>query len=146
MLEASYPYYVANQPRTPNQDLEVTEKFTGLVATRVALADEAAIDEAIGSAVSVAPTLARMPSYQRQAVLEHCVRRFQERFEELAVTLCIEAGKPIKDSRGEVSRLIDTFKIATEESVRRGGEVMKLDRTPRTEGYTGMWKLSLIHI
>ena len=40
-----------------------------------------------------------------------------ERFDELAASLCIEAGKPINDSRGEVGRLIDTFRIAAEESV-----------------------------
>ena len=84
--------------------------------------------------------MAELPAHKRQEVLEHCVRRFQERFEELAVSLCIEAGKPIKDSRGEVSRLIDTFKIASEEAVRMNGEVMALDRTPRTEDYVGMWK------
>src|SRR5690606_40451166 len=61
-------------------------------------------------------------SYERQAVLAHCVTRFQERADELAHALCIEAGKPIRDSRGEVSRLIDTFRIAAEESVRMTGD------------------------
>ncbi|MFC1474930.1 aldehyde dehydrogenase family protein, partial [bacterium] len=70
----------------------------------------------------------------------HCVHRFSERQEELALALCIEAGKPIKDSRGEVSRLIDTFRIASEESVRVDGEVMTLDISPRVRGYSGMWK------
>ena len=31
------------------------------------------------------------------------------------MALCIEAGKPITDAEGEVSRLIDTFQIAAEE-------------------------------
>ena len=35
------------------------------------------------------------------------------------MSLCIEAGKPIKDSREAKYRdLIDTFRIAAEESVR----------------------------
>ena len=46
---------------------------------------------------------------------------WQERYEELARALCIEAGKPIKDSRGEVGRLIDTFMIAMEECTRNYG-------------------------
>ena len=41
--------------------------------------------------------MARLPAYERQAVLQHCVDRFKERFDELAYALCIEAGKPIKD-------------------------------------------------
>ena len=81
-----------------------------------------------------------MPAYQRQAVLQHCVRRFTERAEELAMSLCVEAGKPIKDSRGEVTRLIDTFRIASEEAVRIYGEVLPLDISPRARGYAGMWK------
>ena len=140
MLAESYPYFLANRPVAPNTDLEVTDKYTGKVATRVALADPQAIDRAIGKAVEAAEPMREMPAYQRQAVLNHCVRRFTERSEELAQALCVEAGKPIKDSRGEVQRLIDTFRIAAEESVRMGGEVTPLDRTPRTTGYTAMWK------
>ena len=81
-----------------------------------------------------------MPAYKRQQVLEHCVARFKERFDELAHALCIEAGKPIKDARGEVTRLIDTFKIAAEESVRIEGEVMNLEITERAKGYQGQYK------
>ena len=46
MLRDSYPYYLANAPEAPNQDLEVVDKYSGEVATRVALADNAAIDRA----------------------------------------------------------------------------------------------------
>ena len=62
--------------------------------------------------------MAALASYQRREVLEHCVAQFRARAEELAQALAVEAGKPIKDSRGEVTRLIDTFVIAMEESTR----------------------------
>ena len=140
MLKESYPYYLANRPVQPNEDLEVTDKYTGEVATRVALADAAAIDAGIAAAVRADEPMRRMPAYERQAVLDHCVRQFTARAEELALTLCVEAGKPIKDSRGEVSRLIDTFRIASEESVRIGGEVMNLEISPRARGYRGMYR------
>ena len=140
MLNPTYPYYLANEPECPNTDLEVTDKYSGEVATRVAMADTAAIDRAIAAAVRAAEPLRKMPPYERQAVLNHCVTRFQERAEELAMSLCIEAGKPIRDSRGEVGRLIDTFRIAAEESVRQGGEIMNLEISPRARGYRGMWR------
>lgn len=139
-LKPSYPLYLANEAQTPNQDLAVTDKYSGEVATRVAMADAATIDKAIGAAVEATRPMAEMAAYERQAVLAHCVTRFQERADELAYALCIEAGKPIKDSRGEVSRLIDTFRIAAEESVRMTGEVQPLDISPRAKGYQGMWK------
>lgn len=139
-LRDSYPLYLANEAQTPNLDLEVTDKYTGKVATRVALANAAIIDAGIAATVEAAEPMARMPAYARQEVLAHCVKRFQERFDELAYALCVEAGKPIRDARGEVTRLIDTFRIAAEESVRMTGEVQPLDISPRARGYQGMWK------
>jgi len=138
MLRDHYPYYLANRPESPNQDLEVLDKYSGELATRVAMADEAAIDQAIAAAVTAAEPMARMAAYERQAVLMHCVSRFAERAEELAEALCIEAGKPIRDSRGEVTRLIDTFRVAAEESVRITGEVLNLEISARARGYRGM--------
>lgn len=140
MLKETYPYYLANTPQSPNADLEVHDKYTGLIATRVALADAAAIDQAIGATVEALAPMQSLSGCRRQEVLMHCVSRFRERAEELAESLCIEAGKPIRDSRGEVTRLIETFQIAAEESVRVTGEVWPLDRSRRTEGYLGMWK------
>jgi len=140
MLKDSYPLYLANRAVSPNADLVVTDKYTGEVATRVAMADEAVIDRAIGAAEEAAGSMRRMPAHARQSVLNHCVRRFEERFEELAMALCIEAGKPIKDARGEVTRLIDTFRYAAEESVRVNGEVIEMGISPRADAYRGMWK------
>ena len=140
MLKPTYPYYLANEPVAANTDLAVTDKFSGEVATRVALADAHAIDEAIGLAVAAMPDMRAFPPFKRQAVLEHCVKRFRERSDEMAMALCIEAGKPINDSRGEVTRLIDTFKVAAEESVRIDGEILNLEISPRAKGYHGYVK------
>lgn len=140
MLKTAYPCYVANRPEYPNGDLVVTDKYTGLAATRVALADPATIDRAIAAVLAAEVPMRRLAPYERKEVLLHCVTRFTERREELALALCIEAGKPIADSRGEVSRLIDTFQIAAEESVRIGGEVMNLEISPRSRGYRGMFR------
>jgi len=140
MLKPQYPYYLANEPRVPNDDLPVMDKYTGEIACRVALADARAIDEAISAAVQAAPAMAAMAACDRQAVLEHCVSRFRQRFDELAYSLCVEGGKPIKDARGEVSRLIDTFKTAAEAAVDITGEVIPMDRSARAKNYRGMWK------
>ncbi len=140
MLNETYPFYLANSPETPNTDLEVTNKYTGEVATRVAMASAEDIDRGIAAAEEAREAMAALPAYRRQEILMHCVKRFTERKDELAEALCIEAGKPINDSRGEVTRLIDTFRIAAEESVRIYGEVLPMDISARAEGYSGMWK------
>jgi acyl-CoA reductase-like NAD-dependent aldehyde dehydrogenase len=139
-LQANYPFYLANKPQSPNQDLVVKDKYTGAIATRVALASADDIDRAIAAAQAVEPAMAAMAPYERQAILQFCVTAFTERQEELADALCVEAGKPIRDSRGEVVRLIDTFRVAAEEAVRINGEVQNLEISARALGYRGMFK------
>ncbi|MCO6048056.1 aldehyde dehydrogenase family protein [Aeoliella sp. ICT_H6.2] len=139
-FKSTYPFYLANQPESPNADLEVTDKYTGKVVTAVAMASPDDIDRAIAKATAATQAMREFAPYERQQVLNHCVARFEERFDELAMSLCVEAGKPIKDSRGEVTRLIDTFRIAAEESVRINGEVINLQISSRARGYHGMVK------
>lgn len=140
MLNKQYPYYLANEPVQANTDLPVTDKYTGEEVTQVALATEQTIDEAITATVKATEPMRKLKAYERQAVLNHCVKRFEERADELAQTLCIEAGKPIKDATGEVTRLIDTFRIASEETVRIYGEYIPLDISERAANYQGTWK------
>ena len=117
-LKDVYPLYLNNRAAQPNAALAVTDKFTGEVAFHTALATPDVIDQAIAGAVEAARPCAEMPAYARQGVLDHCVTRFRERFDEMAYALCVEAGKPIADAEGEVTRLIDTFRLASEEATR----------------------------
>ncbi|MCC5829548.1 MAG: aldehyde dehydrogenase family protein [Phycisphaeraceae bacterium] len=135
--QGPFPLYLANRPETPNADLQVTDKYRNTPAARVALADAAMIDRAIAAATSAAPEMAALAPYQRQAVLRHCIERFDQRAKELATVVCIEAGKPIRDSHAEVTRLIDTFQIAADEAVRPRGQMLNLEIGPRTKGYRG---------
>ncbi|TDK25142.1 aldehyde dehydrogenase family protein [Luteimonas aestuarii] len=139
-LPASYPWYLANKAVAAKADLDVLDKFSGKVATRVPLVGAAEVRKAIVAAHKARDAMAAFPPDARRDVLEHCVRRFRERHDELALSLCIEAGKPIKDARGEVDRLIDTFRIAAGEATRPPGDVMNLELSPRTRGYRGMVK------
>jgi len=139
-LKKSYPYYLAGRPVAANADLPVLDKYSGKRATKVALADAATVRKAIVAAHKARAEMSAFPPDARRDVLEHCVRRFSERQEELALALCIEAGKPIRDARGEVTRLIDTFRIAAGEATRIDGEVVELQVSPRTRGYRGLVK------
>ena len=140
MLKKTYPYYLANKPVATNADLEVRDKFSGKIATRVAFGDHAAVRKAIVAAHKARAAMAAFPPDARREVLEQCVQAFTERQEELALARCIEAGKPIRDARGEVARLIDTFRIAAGEATRIDGEVVELQVSERTRGYRGMVK------
>jgi len=140
MLAEQYPYYLAGSPEHSGEILAVTDKYTDEVVTHVALAGHEAIEQAIDSADRAAHAMMGFPAHARREVLAHCASRFAERADELAEVLCIEAGKPIRDSRGEVARLVDTFRIASEEAGRTYGEVLPMDLSARAVAYTGMWK------
>jgi acyl-CoA reductase-like NAD-dependent aldehyde dehydrogenase len=138
MNPRTLPLHLAGRPHETGRTLDVRDKFTGAVAARVALAGPAELERAIAAAADAAPALRAVPPYERAAVLARCAARFQERAEELAQALCAEAGKPIRDARGEVARLVDTFRVASEEATRIGGEVLNLEVSARARGYRGM--------
>lgn len=138
MLPERFPLYLANQPQSPNADLEVLDKFTGTLATRVPLADAHIVAQAVDHAAAAFEHTRRMPGYQRQAVLSHVVTRLVARESEFAQALCIEVGKTIRDARAEVGRCIDTLRIAAEEAVRMTGEYLPLDISKRSECCEGI--------
>ncbi len=140
MTAKRYPYYLAGQPAAPNHRLAVTDKYSGEVFAEVASAGPAEIEQAIAACAAAAPAMAALCAYERRDILQRCVTEITARSEEFARVLCREAGKPIKDARTEVGRMIDTFQIAAEEALRIGGAVIDLDIAPRARGYRGLWK------
>jgi hypothetical protein len=135
---AQYPFYLANKALAPNHDLAVRNKYSGEIAAYVAQANAEHIDQAIDAAVRAQPAMAALSADQRAAILHACVAQFQRRHAQFADILCQEAGKPIQDARGEVDRLIETFRIAAEEATRINGEYLSLDNSARTRGYRGI--------
>jgi len=139
-LNDTWPYYLVNKPVQANTDLQVTNKYTGDVAARVAQGDAKVLDDAIAAAVNAFDEFRRWPAFRKKQVLQHIARRIEQRFDELVAALAVEAGKPIKAGRAEVTRCVDTFTLAAEECTRNYGEMMPLDISPRAEGYQAIWK------
>jgi acyl-CoA reductase-like NAD-dependent aldehyde dehydrogenase len=137
-MTAPRPLYLAGRPQATGATLEVFDTWSGERTAVVSAADADTVERAIAAAHDARGTMAALAPYARRDVLEHCVRRFLERREELAQLLCTEAGKPIRDARGEVDRLVDTFRIAAGEATRIGGEVIELQVSARAHGYRGM--------
>lgn len=134
------PLFLANRPLETVDSLAVTDKYSGVEFARVCVANASLIAQAVQAAVQAEAPMRRLPAWRRRDVLRHCVDRFEARRAELADALCREAGKPVRDARVEVTRLIETFSIAAEEATRIKGEVMPMDISARGEGYSGMWK------
>ncbi len=113
---------------------EVSNPFDGTPIAVVHRAGPAEIERAIADAARAFAVTRRLASWERAQILEAIAGKIAERREELALTIALEAGKPIRTARVEVDRAVFTFKVAAEESKRIYGEIVALDWLPGLEG------------
>ena len=110
--------------------LEVRSPYDDSVVGEAAVPSEAAVDAALDAAVAAAPLLAAMPAWERSERLLAASARIGERLEELARTISLEAGKPIREARGEASRAVYVFRWAGEQAKRMEGRWLPFDTEP----------------
>ncbi|MCP1311611.1 aldehyde dehydrogenase family protein [Paenibacillus tyrfis] len=112
---------------------KLTSPYTNEVIAEIPFATEEEVDYAIDSAFQARTIMAQMPAHQRALILERLVQLFEERAEEAASIIALEAAKPITTAKGEVARTIQTYKFAAEEAKRIHGETLPLDAAPGGE-------------
>jgi len=112
--------------------------FDGKLVGTAATASAADVMGAVDAAAHAAPEARALPSYARAEVLQRIHDAAAARREELAVLLALEAGKPIKQARLEVDRMLFIFRDGAAEAMRIGGDVMPLDRMPHGTGRWGI--------
>src|SRR5690348_2614488 len=78
--------------------------YDGAPVGRVHRAAPADLERAIQAAVSAFETTRRLPGHRRAAALRKISETIAARAEDLARTIALEAGKPIKQARAEVGR------------------------------------------
>ena len=111
---------------------DVRSPYSREVVGRVARAGAAETKQAIDAAArAMSEPLA---AHARAEVLDRTGDLITERQEEIARTICDEAGKPIKTARVEAERAVSTFRAAAAEARTLAGDVVPMDASPAGVG------------
>ncbi len=119
-------------------EIEIRSPYDGAVVGRVRQNTRADAEAAVSAAAKSFETTRKLAGYERQQILTKVSQAIAAQAEDFARLMVSEAGKPITAARVEVERAVFTFRVAAEESVRMGGEVLPLDWQASTRGNWSM--------
>lgn len=134
MTSAPRPFWLAGQPATSQELLEVRSPYDDRLVAVVAQATADDVDKAVQVAADASDAFAASPAYLRADALAHVAQRLGERSEEVARLISAESGKPVKWARFEVGRAASTFRWAAEEARRWSGSLQRLDTEAASAG------------
>jgi acyl-CoA reductase-like NAD-dependent aldehyde dehydrogenase len=95
------------------------------------------VDGVLDRAVAAAKEFRWTPAWKRAQILERASHLLEDNAEEVARLIALEGGKPLKDARVEAKRGASTFRWASEEAKRTGGEIIAMDADPSGENRFG---------
>jgi len=106
---------------------KILSPYDGRVVGEMPVASAEDIERSIARAQEAFATMRKLPRFVRADILQRAAEIIRERRDEFALTIAAEAGKPLYDARGEVSRGIFNLRNAAEEARRFSGEEIPLD-------------------
>jgi acyl-CoA reductase-like NAD-dependent aldehyde dehydrogenase len=117
---------------------EIKSPYDQSVVGKVYFAEKDKTKKAVTAAHEAFSETKKLSSIERAHVLEKISSGIEKRKEELSRSITLCGGKTIKASRIEVERAASTFKIASEEAKRIGGEIIPLDLSAQTKERWGL--------
>ena len=112
--------------------IDVRSPYSGDTVGRVAKAGADETRRAIDTAAEAMRD--PLPAHRRAEILVKVAGAIGRRHEELAQTICAEAGKPLKTARVEASRAMSTYTFAAVEARKLAGDVVPMDASQAGEG------------
>jgi acyl-CoA reductase-like NAD-dependent aldehyde dehydrogenase len=125
--------YLAGEWVETGESFAVCSPYSGEVVARVARAGAAQARRALDAAERAMRE--PLPPWRRADILERISQLLREHGEELAQTICAEAGKPLKAARVEASRAVNTYALAAGEARRLTGESVPIAGTQPGDGH-----------
>ncbi|MDX6379104.1 MAG: succinate-semialdehyde dehydrogenase / glutarate-semialdehyde dehydrogenase [Rubrobacteraceae bacterium] len=101
--------------------LPVEDPSTGEILCEVADAQPEDALAALDAAVEAQADWAKHPPRERGEILRRAFEKITERMDELALLMTLEMGKPLADSKAEITYASEFFRWYSEEAVRIGG-------------------------
>ncbi len=98
------------------------------------IARDADVEQAIATAYKNKKEIKAIPTHERATILKKVAELLAERKEEFASLLSSELGKPLKNTRDEVDRSVETLELSGEEAKRLHGETLPGDVSERGVG------------
>ena len=104
---------------------DVDSPYSGEPVARVARAGAEHARKALDAAERAMSS--PLPAHERAAILDRVAALLKDRHDEVAQTISVEAGKPMKAARVEAERAVSTYTMAAVEARRLAGEVVPMD-------------------
>jgi acyl-CoA reductase-like NAD-dependent aldehyde dehydrogenase len=134
-----HPIYLAGEWVESSAVLEVDDPARpGTPAGLTYLATEDQYEAAVSAAVRAFDETRVLPAYERGRALREISAGIAARRDDLARTIAMESGKPLRDALVEVDRAALTFRLGAEEAERMVGESIPLDIAPPSRGRFGV--------
>ncbi len=137
-MKALYPLLIGGKWEESDSHFEVVNPFNNQPVAKVCRASGSHAERTLTAAHDARALIGALPSYKKAEILQKTSAMLLQRREDLARTITLENGKPINEARTEVDRSALTFRIASEEASRLGGEFIGLDRNRFSEGRWGI--------
>ncbi|WP_226675141.1 aldehyde dehydrogenase family protein [Mesobacillus jeotgali] len=123
------------------ETMEVRNPYSGELVAEMHLAGKKEMEEAIENSLQTFhKTMKTMPAHERADILLRASKLLEEKKDEFAEIIAMEAGKPIKHSRAEITRSIQILRFSSELSKHTAGEVVPMDAALRGDNRMGMVK------
>ncbi|AQZ52523.1 aldehyde dehydrogenase family protein [Martelella mediterranea] len=116
----------ASQKIEPRQDA-ILSPYDGSLVGHMPVCEEADIEQAILTAQKGFDMMRKLPRFVRADILERTADLIEARKDEFVRLIAAEAGKPLYDARGEISRSLLNLRGAAREARAFGGEEVPLD-------------------
>ena len=133
-----YKLLIGGEWKSGTNKITVKNPFDDTTVGAVDSADIEDLTSAVECSDNAFKVTRKLSAYEKSSILLKIAARIETKLEDIAQTLSLESGKPIKDARVEVSRAVNTFTLASEECKRFGGEVIPLDILSATKGRWGL--------